>query len=75
MLLMQSELFFLFIALSFPIAYAIGIASVVGMIYMQLNLQQVVQLMVKGVFSFSLMAVPFFILAGELMGKAVYRIS
>ncbi|MCI7227616.1 MAG: TRAP transporter large permease [Lachnospiraceae bacterium] len=62
-------LFFLFIALSFPIAYAIGIASVVGMIYMQLNLQQVVQLMVKGVFSFSLMAVPFFILAGELMGE------
>ena len=62
-------LFFAFIILSFPIAYAIGIASVVGMIYMQLNLQQVVQLMVKGVFSFSLMAVPFFILAGELMGE------
>ena len=62
-------LFFLFIALSFPIAYAIGIAAVIGMIYMKLNLQQVVQLMVKGVFSFSLMAVPFFILAGELMGE------
>lgn len=62
-------LFFAFIILSFPIAYAIGIASVIGMIYMQLNLQQVVQLMVKGVFSFSLMAVPFFILAGELMGE------
>ena len=62
-------LFFLFIALSFPIAYAIGIAAVIGMMYMKLNLQQVVQLMVKGVFSFSLMAVPFFILAGELMGE------
>ncbi|MBO7711198.1 MAG: TRAP transporter large permease [Lachnospiraceae bacterium] len=62
-------LFFAFIILSFPIAYAIGIAAVIGMIYMKLNLQQVVQLMVKGVFSFSLMAVPFFILAGELMGE------
>jgi len=62
-------LFFAFIILSFPIAYAIGIASVIGMIYMKLNLQQVAQLMVKGVFSFSLMAVPFFILAGELMGE------
>lgn len=61
--------FFLLIILSFPVAYAIGIASVVGMIYMKLDLQQVVQLMVKGVFSFSLMAVPFFIIAGEIMGK------
>lgn len=61
--------FFLFIALSFPVAYAIGISSVLGMIYMGLDLQQVVQLMVKGVFSFSLMAVPFFIIAGEIMGK------
>ena len=62
-------LFFAFIVLSFPIAYAIGIAAVIGMMYMRLNLQQIAQLMVKGVFSFSLMAVPFFILAGELMGE------
>lgn len=62
-------LFFLFIFLSFPIAYAIGIASVIGMIAMDLNLMQVVQMMVKGLFSFSLMAVPFFILSGELMGE------
>ncbi|MDD3369034.1 MAG: TRAP transporter large permease [Lachnospiraceae bacterium] len=61
--------FFLLIILSFPVAYAIGIAAVLGMMYMGLNLQQVVQLMVKGVFSFSLMAVPFFIIAGEIMGK------
>lgn len=61
--------FFALIILSFPVAYAIGIASVVGMMYMGLNLQQIVQLMVKGVFSFSLMAVPFFIVAGEIMGK------
>ncbi len=61
--------FFVLIFLSFPVAYAIGIASVVGMMYMGLNLQQIVQLMVKGVFSFSLMAEPFFIIAGEIMGK------
>lgn len=54
--------------MSFPVAYAIGIAAVAGMLYMQLPLQQAVQLMVKGVFSFSLMAVPFFIIAGEIMG-------
>ena len=49
--------FFVLIFLSFPVAYAIGIASVVGMMYMGLNLQQIVQLMVKGVFSFRVSAV------------------
>ncbi|MFV0504235.1 MAG: TRAP transporter large permease [Lachnospirales bacterium] len=61
--------FFLLIALSFPVAYAIGISSVLGMIYMGLDLRQIIQLMVKGIFNFSLMAVPFFIIAGEIMGK------
>ena len=32
--------FFLLIILSFPVAYAIGIASVVGMIYMKLDLNK-----------------------------------
>ena len=62
-------MFFGFIFLRMPIAYAIGVASVITMIYLQLPLMQVVQLMVKGVFSFSLMAVPFFIVSGEIMGK------
>lgn len=62
-------LFFGLILLRMPVAYSIGIASVVTMGYLNLPLMQCVQLMVKGVFSFSLMAVPFFILAGEIMGK------
>lgn len=62
-------MFFGFIFLRMPIAYAIGVASVITMMYLQLPLMQVVQLMVKGVFSFSLMAVPFFIVSGEIMGK------
>ena len=66
---MLSIMFFGFIFLRMPIAYAIGVASVITMIYLQLPLMQVVQLMVKGVFSFSLMAVPFFIVSGEIMGK------
>lgn len=62
-------MFFGLIVFRFPVAYAIGVASVATMAYLQLPLMQCVQLMVKGVFSFSLMAVPFFILAGEIMGK------
>lgn len=61
--------FFGFIAFRMPVAYAIGVSSVITMAYLKLPLMQVVQLMVKGVFSFSLMAVPFFIIAGEIMGK------
>ncbi len=67
--IMLIVMFFGFIFLRMPIAYAIGIASVITMVYLKLPLMQVVQLMVKGVFSFSLMAVPFFIVAGEIMGK------
>ncbi|ETP71522.1 TRAP-type transport system, large permease component, partial [Lachnospiraceae bacterium JC7] len=67
--IMLIGMFFGFIILRMPIAYAIGMASVITFIYLQLPLMQVVQLMVKGVFSFSLMAVPFFIISGEIMGK------
>ena len=51
-----------------PIAFAIGISSVITTLYLGMPLQQIAQLMVKGVNVFTLMAVPFFIIAGELMG-------
>ena len=60
--------FFAMIILRFPIAFAIGISSVITTLYLGLPLEQIAQLMVKGVYVFSLMAVPFFILAGEIMG-------
>lgn len=57
------------ILLRFPIAYAVGIASVLCLTYLHLPLTIVCQQMVKGVNSFSLMAVPFFITMGCLMGS------
>ncbi|MEN1760054.1 TRAP transporter large permease [Anoxynatronum sibiricum] len=60
--------FFVMIISRFPIAFAIGISSILTTLYLGLPLMQVAQLMVKGVNVFSLMAVPFFIIAGELMG-------
>lgn len=53
----------------FPIAFAIGISSVLTTMYLGLPLMQIAQLLVKGVNVFTLMAVPFFIIAGELMGS------
>ncbi len=61
--------FFLMVFLRFPIAYAVGLASVACMTVMGANLNDVCRLMVKGIWSFSLMAVPFFITMGVLMGS------
>ncbi len=50
------------------IAFAVGIASVACLLYLGIPLSNVCQQMAKGLNSFSLMAVPFFILMGCLMG-------
>ena len=60
--------FFVMIMLRFPIAYSVGISTVLCMASMGQNLVTLPQQMVKGVWSFSLMAVPFFITMGVLMG-------
>ncbi len=61
--------FLLMIVLRFPIAYAVAISSVLCLVYQGLPLQTICQQMVKGISSFSLMAVPFFITMGCLMGS------
>ena len=61
--------FFVMIFLRFPIAYAVGLSSVFCMMVQGQALTDVCRLMVKGISSFSLMAVPFFITMGVLMGS------
>lgn len=61
--------FAVMIFLRFPIAYAVGLSSVFCLMTMGNSLNAVCRLMVKGISSFSLMAVPFFITMGVLMGK------
>ena len=61
--------FFVMIFLRFPIAYAVGLASVLCLMAQGLPLSNICQYMVKGISSFSLMAVPFFITMGVLMGS------
>ena len=60
--------FLVMILLRFPIAYAVGLSTIFCMMSMGQPLQTITQQMVKGVWSFSLMAVPFFITMGVLMG-------
>lgn len=60
--------FFVLLLIRVPVAFALGMASVVTTWYLDLPLMIVFQQMVKGLNSFSLMAIPFFIMAGQIMG-------
>ena len=61
--------FLVMIVLRFPIAYAVALSSILCLISQGLPLATLCQFMVKGISSFSLMAVPFFITMGVLMGS------
>lgn len=61
--------FIVMIFLRFPIAYAVAISSMFCLLSQGLPLTTICQQMVKGISSFSLMAVPFFITMGVLMGS------
>ena len=60
--------FLVMIFLRFPIAYAVGLSTAICLAQQGLNLTTLPQQMVKGIWSFSLMAVPFFITMGVFMG-------
>ena len=61
--------FFIMIFLRFPIAYAVALSSILCLLSQGLPLTTICQQMVKGISSFSLMAVPFFITMGSIMGS------
>jgi tripartite ATP-independent transporter DctM subunit len=68
-------LLFVFILLGMDIAYSVGVASLAYIAFSQLGDQpinpvQFVQELTAGVDSFTLLAIPMFVFAGELMTKA-----
>lgn len=60
-------LFLLLVFLRVPVVYAIGIASLVDFFYLGINPMQMALKFVTNLNSYTLLAVPFFILMGELM--------
>lgn len=71
MLLAVVASFFVLLLIGTPIAFSLGVAGLLGfVIYDPELLRLIPQRMYAGVDSFPLMAVPFFILAGELMGTS-----
>src|SRR5699024_6201723 len=67
-LIIFSVIFLILIALSVPIGFALGIATIIGFIITDSPLDLFAQRLWTGLDSFSLIAIPFFVLAGELMG-------
>lgn len=61
--------FIFLLAIKTPISFALLTSSVLTSLYLQLPLMSTMVQLVKGIHSFSLMAIPFFILAGEIMGQ------
>ena len=64
--------FVLMLALSVPIAFSIGIATIFTMLFTISPgpaITTVAQRMATGIDSFALLAIPFFILSGQLMGQ------
>jgi len=59
--------FFICMALGVPIAFCLGITAAVSLISLDMPLRVVAQRIFTGIDSFPLMAVPFFVLAGDLM--------
>lgn len=62
-------LFFGLVLLRVPVVYAIGIASLVDFFYIGINPMQMALKFVSNLNSYTLLAVPFFILMGELMSE------
>lgn len=62
-------LFFLLLFLGMPIAFVIGIVGLVMLLIGGVPLEIIVQRSFAGVNNFSYLAIPLFILAGDIMGK------
>jgi tripartite ATP-independent transporter DctM subunit len=61
--------FMLLMIIGMPVAYALGLASLVGALWIDLPLDAVMIQLASGVNKFSLLAIPFFVLAGALMAE------
>ena len=69
MIIMILIAFFLLLFLGVPIAYILGIVTVVALFSTGVSNEILVQRMFSGVDNFSYLAIPLFILAGNIMGE------
>ncbi|KXL52361.1 sialic acid TRAP transporter permease protein SiaT [Anaerotignum neopropionicum] len=70
MTLILFGLFFLLVFLNVPIAISLGMAASIGLMYGQFPLSVIPSILYSGTAKFTLLAIPFFILAGSIMEYA-----
>lgn len=61
--------FFVLMIIGLPVAYAMGLAALVGAWWIEIPLDAVMIQVAGGVNKFSLLAIPFFVLAGAIMAE------
>lgn len=66
-LLILLGIFAICVVIGMPVAFALGVAAVTAFVYEGLPLMIAFQRIISGISIFALMAIPFFIFAGELM--------
>jgi tripartite ATP-independent transporter DctM subunit len=60
---------FVLLAIGVPVAYALGMAAIVGALWIDIPLEAVMLKISDGISKFSLLAIPFFVLAGAIMAE------
>ncbi|MES2402639.1 MAG: TRAP transporter large permease [Pseudomonadota bacterium] len=61
--------FIVLILIGMPVAYSLGLAALIGAVWIELPLDAVMIQIASGVNKFSLLAIPFFVLAGAIMAE------
>lgn len=69
MIFIMVLLMIILIIIGLPVAFALGISSLAYLMIEGIDLGMITQSLVRGVDSFTLLAVPFFLLVGELMNS------
>jgi tripartite ATP-independent transporter DctM subunit len=59
----------LLLAVGTPVAYALGLSALAGALWIEIPLDAVMIQIANGVYKFSLLAIPFFVLAGAIMAE------
>ncbi|HSB23979.1 MAG TPA: TRAP transporter large permease [Burkholderiaceae bacterium] len=61
--------FFVLMMIGMPVAYSLGLAALIGALWIDIPLDAVMIQLASGVNKFSLLAIPFFVLAGAIMAE------
>jgi TRAP-type mannitol/chloroaromatic compound transport system permease large subunit len=63
------SIFGILVVLRVPITFCLAISAIVTGTYLSVPLEAIVKVMADGVMNFSLLAIPFFIIMGEIMNE------